>query len=394
MAEKSNRDLLAELGVEVKEEKKASRTPKEERIIAGFEEIQRFFSEHGRAPEHGEEKDIFERLYSTRLDQIRKQTECRDLVESLDHQGLLAGANQIAEPPTEYNSDEELLAELGIQTPKEGDITYLKHVKSQTEKKAAEEIATRTPCKDFENFKPLFDEVQEDIKSGRRKTLPFSKDGSVEAGNFFILSGQKAYIAEVGDEFIGTDGRKEYRLRVIFDNGVESNQLMRSLQKRLWEDEAGRRITDPNMGPLFDSNVESSDAESGTIYVLRSKSELPMIVANREVIHKIGVTGDTVKKRISNAALDPTYLMADVEIVASYELFNINRQKLEKLLHRFFEPARLDIEIKDRFGNPVKPKEWFLVPVFVIDEVVEKIRDGSITGFKYDHKLARLVELD
>lgn len=394
MAEKSNRDLLAELGVEVKEEKKASRTPKEERIIAGFEEIQRFFSEHGRAPEHGEEKDIFERLYATRLDQIRKQKECRDLVESLDHQGLLAGANQIAEPPTEYNSDEELLAELGIQTPKEGDITYLKHVKSQSEKKAAEEIATRTPCKDFENFKPLFDEVQEDIKSGRRKTLPFSKDGSVEAGNFFILSGQKAYIAEVGDEFIGTDGRKEYRLRVIFDNGVESNQLMRSLQKRLWEDEAGRRITDPNMGPLFDSNVESSDAESGTIYVLRSKSELPTIAANREVIHKIGVTGDTVKKRISNAALDPTYLMADVEIVASYELFNINRQKLEKLLHRFFEPARLDIEIKDRFGNPVKPKEWFLVPVFVIDEVVEKIRDGSITGFKYDHKLARLVELD
>lgn len=394
MAEKSNRDLLAELGVEVKQEKKASRTPKEERIIAGFEEIQRFFSEHGRAPEHGEEKDIFERLYATRLDQIRKQKECRDLVKSLDHQGLLVGANQIAEPPTEYNSDEELLAELGIQTPKEGDITYLKHVKSQSEKKAAEEIATRTPCKDFENFKPLFDEVQVDIKSGRRKTLPFSKDGSVEAGNFFILSGQKAYIAEVGDEFIGTDGRKEYRLRVIFDNGVESNQLMRSLQKRLWEDEAGRRITDPNMGPLFDSNVESSDAESGTIYVLRSKSELPIIAANREVIHKIGVTGDTVKKRISNAALDPTYLMADVEIVASYELFNINRQKLEKLLHRFFEPARLDIEIKDRFGNPVKPKEWFLVPVFVIDEVVEKIRDGSITGFKYDHKLARLVEVE
>lgn len=393
--EKTNQELLAELGVEVKQEKKAARTPKEERIIAGFEEIQRFVEEHGHAPEHGENKDIFERLYATRLDQIRKQEECRTLVEEIDHQGLLAGSLQVAEPPAEYNTDEELLAELGIEPPKEGDITYLKHVRSQSDKERVKSdvVGQRKPCRDFEKFKPMFEEVQSDIKSGRRKTIPFAKDGSIEEGNFFIVSGQKAYIAEVGEPFTGTDGRNEYRLRVIFDNGVESNQLMHSLQKRLWEDEAGRRITDISMGPLFDDVVSEGDAESGTIYVLRSKSELPLITENREVIHKIGVTGESIKKRVSNASLDPTYLMADVEIVASYELFNINRRKLEKLLHRVFESARLDIEINDRFGNPVKPREWFLVPLFVIDEVVEKIKDGSITGFKYDHQLARLVEV-
>ena len=396
---KSNQELLAELGVEVKHEKKATRTPKEERIIAGFEEIQRFVAEHGRAPEHGENKDIFERLYATRLDQIRKQEECRALVEPLDHQALLSGSLQVSEPPAEYNSDEELLAELGIDAPKEGDITYLKHVKSQADKKAAEEIANRTPCEDFDKFKPLFEEIQSNLKHGlvEAKLLKDQKDrdymAKIQQGDWFIVNGQKAYIAELSAERIHGFDKNDYRLRVIYDNATESDLLLRSMQKALYEDDAGRRIVSASAGPLFDDAVNDDDSESGTIYVLRSKSELPLITKNREVIHKIGVTGESIKKRIGNASIDPTYLMADVEIIASYELFNINRQKLEKLLHRVFEPARLDIEINDRFGNPVKPREWFLVPLFVIDEVVEKIKDGSITDFKYDHKSAKLVKV-
>jgi hypothetical protein len=397
MAEKkSNQALLEELGVEIAPSKKVAHSPKEERIIAGFEEIQRFVEEHGRQPQHGEDKDIFERLYATRLDRIRAQEECRALIDPIDYQRLLPIDSRVDDPSTEYKSDKALLAELGISAPQEGDITYLKHVRSQSEKARAkaEEIGQRVPCKDFDKFKPLFEAVQYDIKSGTRKTLVFNKDGSVEAGNFFILSGQKAYITEIGDEFIGTDGRKEYRLRVIFDNGVESNQLMRSLQKRLWEDDTGRRITDISMGPLFDDVVAEQDAESGTIYILRSKSEHSVVAENRKLIHKIGVTGGSVKTRISNAKLDPTYLMADVEIVASYELFNINRSKLENILHRFFEPAKLDIQINDRFGNPVIPREWFFVPLFIIDEVVDKIKDGSISEYRYDPKEVTLVQID
>jgi hypothetical protein len=336
MAEMSDQELLDALGVETKSEKKSARTPREERIIAGFEEIQRFVNQHGRVPEHGENKDIFERLYATRLDQIRAKEECRSIVSTMDFQGLIKAEHCINEPRPEYSSDEELLAELGIESPKENDVTFLKHVKTRAEIRSAEEIGQRTPCNDFEKFRPLFKEAQEDIKSGKRKTIAFNKDGSVGIGNFFILSGQMAYISEIGNEFIGSDGRKEYRLRVIFDNGVESNQLMRSLQKRLWEDKTSRRITDISMGPLFDDIVEDDDNQSGTIYVLRSKSDHPVVVQYNDVIHKIGVTGGDVKKRISNANLDPTYLMADVEIVATYELYNINRSKLEKLLHRFF----------------------------------------------------------
>ena len=132
---------------------------------------------------------------------------------------------------------------------------------------------------------------------------------------------------------------------------------------------------------------------SGTIYVLRSKSDHPVVISHRDVLHKIGVTRGDVARRIANARLDPTFLMADVEIVATYELYNINRTKLENIIHRVFDPARLDIEIKDRFGNPVIPREWFLIPLFVIDEAVEKIKDGSISEFVYDTNNAALLSV-
>ena len=386
--------LLAELGVVVDSHTTSSHTPREERIIAGFEEIERFVEQHSRLPQHGEDKDIFERLYAVRLDQIRASSECRTLLENKDKLGLLTSQPTLNNTNLDELDDDALLAELGINETLENDITKLKHVKSRAERKAAEEIADRFVCEDFDRFKPLFEAVQNDLNEQRRRTIPFSKDGSIEEGNFFILSGQKAYIASVGDEFIGTDGRKEYRLRVIFDNGVESNQLMRSLQKRLWEDEAGRRITDPSLGPLFDDLVGESDVGSGTIYVLRSKSEHPDIKKNANLLHKIGVTGGNVPTRIANAKLDPTFLMADVEVVATYELFNINRVKLENLIHRFFDSARLNIQINDRFGNPINPREWFLVPFFIIDEVVERIKDGSLHKYRYVPHEAKVIKVE
>ena len=393
MAEKSNRELLEELGVEIRQEKKAARTPREERIIAGFEEIQRFVDEHGHPPVHGEDRDIFERLYATRLDQIRSREECRNLVVEFDYQGLLKGVNQTAEPPAEYNSDQELLAELGVEAPKEGEVTYLQHVKPRTEIRAAEEIATRKPCKDFKKFKPLFDLVQQELKSGIREARLLTSYAQINQGDWFILSGQKVYVAEVSDERThGFDGN-DYRLRVIYDNGTESDLLLRSLQRGLDKDETGRQIIGPPTAPLFDYVVNDDDLASGVIYVLRSKSEHPTIQENRDIIHKIGVTGGNVERRIANAKLDPTYLMADAEVVATYELYNINRTKLEHLLHKFFDSARIDIQINDRFGNPVIPREWFLVPLFIIDEVVEQIRDGSISEYEYDMESVTLVPI-
>ncbi|WP_425062183.1 GIY-YIG nuclease family protein [Pyruvatibacter mobilis] len=386
--------LLAELGVEVEVKKAASRTPKEERILAGFEDIQRFVEEHGRVPQHGEDRDIFERLYATRLDRIRALEECRSLVRELDHQGLLE--TQAAEEPPRIDDldDDALLAELGVEEEM-ADITELRHVRSNAEKRAAEEIANREPCEDFETFKPLFDQVKSDLDQGIRASRVIRKEAGflktdIKEGEFFILGGQTLYIAKVGEPFKAPNGEMDARLRVVYSNGTESNILLRSLQRAIYKDETSRRISEPTAGPLFADQSDEDDLESGTVYVLRSKSDHPIVVENRHVLHKIGVTGGAVEKRIANAEKEATYLLAGVEVVATYKLFNINRAKLEKLIHRVFETAKLDIEIKDRFGNPVVPQEWFLISLHVIDEVIEKVRDGSITDWVYDASKASL----
>lgn len=381
--------LLAELGVEVEEKKIANRTPREERIIAGFEEIQRFVEEHGRSPQHGEGRDIFERLYAVRLDRMREVEECRSLVEPFNHQGLLSGELSSASGQNDEMDDDALLAELGVEA-ETSEITQLRHVRPSAEKKAAEEVANRQACEDFQSFKPLFEQIQKELDNGIRETRPFEMKAEIEKGRFFIVGGQKAYVAEKGEVTTTEHGRTDARLRVIFDNGTESNMLMRSLQRALNNDEAGRRVTEPTAGPLFTDQTIDGDEASGTIYVLRSKSDLPLVAENRDLVHKIGVTNMSVEKRIAGAHLQPTFLMANVEVVATYELYNINRTKLENLIHRIFSPAKLDIEIKDRFGNPVVPREWFLVPLYAIDQAVERIKDGTITSFIYDPKSASL----
>lgn len=404
MADLTLDELRAELAdFAVPEAKKATYTPREERIIAGFEDIVRFYEEHGHAPQHGEERDIFERLYAVRLDRLRELEECRTLLIPLDKHGLLDAAPKALEP--EEMDLDSLRAEL---SGSDEDITKLRHVLTREERRAAEEIANRERCADFEKFEPLFTQVQKDLDSGQRTTRRFVRDAGfqkadIRQGDFFILGGQTVYVAAVGEMIKAPNGETDARLRVIYSNGTESDLLLRSLQRALYKDEAGRRITEPEAGPLFSGVAEESpapffadtaeegDVENGTIYVLQSKSDHPFVAEHREVIHKIGVTGGTVAARLAGADKSATYLLADVEVVATYKVFGVNCRQLEALIHKVFAPALLDLTIPDRFGNPVKPREWFLVPINVIDEAVQHIRDGSIVGYRYDPAAGRLV---
>lgn len=387
--------LLAELGIEIESQKVITHTAREERIIAGFEEIQAFVIAQGRLPEHGEGKDIFERLYAVRLDQIRKQPELINLLKQLDNQNILDVDNNTIKDMSDNMDDGDLLAQLGIDESEANSITNLKHVTTRAEKRAVEEIANRTRCHDFEEFKPLFDAIKKDVDTGFRNTVHFRKDTgftktTLKLGQFIIIGGLMAYIAEMGDTIKAPNGEDDARLRVIYANGTESNILLRSLIRAMYKDETSRFITDATPGPLFSGENSEDDLDSGTIYVLRSLSDHTHVKENRDIIHKIGVTGGDVKKRLVNAKNDPTFLMADVEIIATYKLANVNRTKLENLIHRFFSAAKLDIEIKDRFGKLVKAREWFLVPVFIIDETVEKIKNGTIGDYYYDPASAEL----
>lgn len=415
--------LLADLGIELEEKKDQTYTAKQERIIAGFEDIQRFAREHDRAPRHGDDNDIFERLYAVRLDRILADAECLELLRPMDEDGLLSGSTAlasddgddgnsvVAENESDYavDSDDELLDALGVSSV--DDITTMKHVRTASQRHAErtspEEVAQRKPCEDFDDFRPDFDAVQADIETGRQTTELYqtSTRTKISKGDWFIVDGHKALVAGADKWFMpepnkpGQKVERDRRLRVIFDNGTESDLLLRSLRRALQKDEASRRIVPPqpatdeddsDVGPLFSDAVDDDDLASGTIYVARSLSGDAFIQENREVLHKIGVTGGNPVTRIAAAKKDPTFLLAEAELVATYKLANINRQALEATLHKFFAKARLDVALADRFGDQVHPREWFLVPLPVIAEVVDRIKDGSISTYRYDAATASL----
>ncbi len=383
------KDLAEDFGVE---EKPAGRSALEQRILAGFEEIERFVEQHDRTPQHGEGRDIFERLYAVRLDRLRQSPECRAVLKDVDARGILGETPDATRAASDEPDDAELQASLAELEMEGDDVTRLSHVRSHEDRKAAEEVAQRTPCADFEKFRPTFERVQQEVNAGVRQTEKFHHDGKLEPGDLFVLSGQKVLVAGAGEVVMKEFGREDRRLRVIFENGTESNLLLRSLQRALYKDERNRRILPPDAesAPLFSDAIEEGDLATGYIYVLRSLSNHSFVAKHRELIHKIGVTGGDVRSRLGNARNDPTYLLADVQVVAEYKLANINRKALEGLLHRFFASARLDLELKDRFGLQVEPREWFLVPLSAIDDAIHKLKDGTIGQFRYDRETAQL----
>jgi hypothetical protein len=203
----------------------------------------------------------------------------------MDHQGILSNA-VVIEEIDENISDDELLSMLGVDRIEQNSITELRHVRSTAEKRTAEEIANRERCEDFDTFKPIFEAVQKDIEIGTRITRPIRKEAGllktdIRPGEFFILGGQTAYVAEIGETFKAPNGESDARLRVIYSNGTESNILLRSLQRALYKDEASRRVSEPSAGPLFAGDNDEGDLASGTIYVLRSESDNPIVAAQQ-----------------------------------------------------------------------------------------------------------------
>jgi hypothetical protein len=139
------------------------------------------------------------------------------------------------------------------------------------------------------------------------------------------------------------------------------------------------------LGPL-DPEWEADQLDhSGTIYVLRSLSKDPGLAQQRTILHKIGVTSQDVRRRIADARNDPTFLMGPDEIVATFELKNLPRRKVEKLLHRFFQAAKpAELFVTDRFGKKVYPREWFFVLPEHVGEAAKLIQEGRLHLYFYD----------
>ncbi len=358
----------------------------EERLISSFEEINSFFEMEHREPL--ESQNMQERTLFTRLASLRKNPIKILALKSYDRFGLL----NLTEPK-EYNSLDDLLEDdafdlLGDDS--EG-LFDLKHVNYNEDRASADFVARRKPCKDFDKYEPMLKAVQNDLFLGKRKLVNFNQD-NLRVGAFYVHNGVLFYLKEINItqkehyKLDGTRVREDGRTRCIFENGTESNMLKRSVEKILY---ANGKVVTENADEVAASlshqvnQITEHDQAFGYIYVLQSKSTDPAIKDLKD-LYKIGYSSTEVFDRIKNASKEPTYLMADVKLIMSYQCFNMNPQKLEQLLHNFFGSACLNIDIFDEKGQRHTPREWFIAPLNIIEEAVDLVLDKTISNFKFD----------
>ncbi len=358
-------------------EKAISITP-DDRLLESFMEINDFFKTHNSEPKSG--GDIHEHKLSSRLKHIRENKDLKEFLSKYDTYKLLAVSTKNLETVSDIFEDDSL-GLLSVEDTSIFNITNVPEV--DKDRSDPDFIAKRERVVDFEKYKHLFDQCQRELKNGTKKISSFV-EGEMKKGDFFVLSGVLVYLEDIFNPYRGNSQKINRRTRCIYENGTESNVLLRSLGKRL--SEVGYAVKDNDPMP----EIDTDDKETGYIYVLKSLSMDPRINSTRNLF-KIGFSTITVEERIKNADQDPTYLMAPVSIVATYRCFNMNPQRLERLLHRFFTDSCLDIEITDKSGNKYTPKEWFVAPIVVVEKVIDLIIKGDIVNYVYDKSTEKVI---
>ena len=350
----------------------------DERLISSFQEILDFYKASEKEPEPNMSNIAEYKLY-TRLKSLREDGEKMMALEPYDEYSLLKNDQK------EIHSIEDIFSDdsLDLLGGDNLGLYDFKHVPKETS--MPDYIAKRKPCKNFKDFEHLFINCQKNLKDNSRQISQFKNEQQIDKGYFFVLKGVLLYVAEIGKRKLDKNGKTNARLRVIFENGTESDLLLRSLSASLYKD--GRRITEQIDKHLDNFHgITKDDVDSGFIYVLKSKSEKEELKSINN-LYKIGYTTTTSQDRTKNAVNEPTYLMAEVEEVSLYKTYNMTTQKLELLLHKFLGHVCLDIDIYDQKGKRHTPREWFVVPLHIIDQTITLIDSGEIVNYTYDEKI-------
>ncbi|MFL0564615.1 GIY-YIG nuclease family protein [Microbacterium sp. 179-I 1D1 NHS] len=358
---------------------KAPKLTSSDRLERSFLEIVEFYREHDRAP-RSDTRQIAERKLGARLDGILANDEKIAALAHLDEFGLLVQPEAPASLDDLLDGDD-----LGLLDDGTGilDTSDLPQRKSPD---VSMDAAQRVRAEDFEAFEPLFEQKHAELAAGSAKLVSFPGIQHITEGSFFVLNGVMLFVAEVGEteykESTVRVNRRE-RLRVIFENGTESSMYRQSLGIRMGEGD-GHAVV-----PAEFESILADDVATGYVYVLRSLSDDPQISEITD-LHKIGFSRGPVEGRIAHAEKQPTYLMAPVEIVASYRTYNMKTSALENLLHRVFAEVRLDVSQVGKDGRRYEPSEWYVVPLEVIDQAVSLISSGAIVDYTYDTASKRL----
>lgn len=354
----------------------SSNTP-DSRLIDSFEEINSFLREHGREPEPGkwiQEHKLYARLKGIRDDGSKSQS-----LKGLDtHNLLLEIENKLNSIQDIFNDDE-----LGILID-ESSIFDLKFVKKSEDRTETDFIARRKPCPDSHIYEEGFKKCHEEIKLWERALSIFQSEESIKEWMYFILDWILVYIKSIGNIKIDDHHKKDGRLYCIFENGTESNMLLRSLWKAMRQNRGGRVVSEP-----IDKSIQrlhaitEDDTKTGYIYVLKSLSNDSKI-QSIDNLYKIGFSSTPIEERIKNAEQESTYLMSRVHLCMSVECYNMNPQKFEKIIHTFFGKSCINLDIFDREGRRHSPREWFSVPLEIIEQAIDMIVSKEIVGRKYN----------
>lgn len=359
----------------------------DERLLQSFQQINDFYRQHGKEPESNP-SNILEFQLFNRLKGLRASKEKCEALQEVDEFHLLT----FIEPEKPITSIADIFSDdsFGLLDDEAESIFDLKHVpKSPME--MPEKIAQRKRCKDFDQFEHLFKQCHAELTSGVREARQFTGEQQIKPGHFFVLHGVMVYVSEVGEKEV-KNGKVNARLRCIFENGTESNMLLRSLATELYKDETGRRILDHHEKALEAlEQIQAEDEKTGYLYVLQSLSQQADIASIKNLF-KIGYSTVPVQERIKNAAEEPTYLMAPVKVVEVFECYNLNPQKFELLLHTFFGKACLNVDVFDKTGKRFSPREWFVAPLHIIEAAANMLINGEIVNYRYDPDSSGIIE--
>lgn len=255
-------------------------------------------------------------------------------------------------------------------------------------KKKADYVAQHILCENFEDYKPLFAKVHQELKEGKRSLIRINKTATLAAGRFYYVSGQMLLLEQIGELKRSSNFLPDARTRCIYENGTESDILLQTLRKNVVGDGYAISELQEEAESQYFSNADitADDNVTGYIYVLSSLSDDPAVKAEKN-LYKIGFTTNSVEQRIVNAENEPTYLMAPVKIIATYKVVNLNSQKFEDLVHQLLKQVQFQVKVFDDKGIEHQPQEWFIVPLPVVDVVIKKIMDGSIVGYTYNPQM-------
>ncbi len=369
------------------------RTTSSDRLIAGFQGILDFYEKEGRLPEDTEaERSLFHKWKG-----ILKKEASIERCRPFDRFGILPNKNVTYIEPAidsqrELTQEEQLEAILAdplladIQNGEDLGIFDIPDFMKERLKarKEAEYVGKRVPCEDFDKFEKSFKEIHEGLKNGKYRLEKFSVK-NLKVGNFFVEDGMIGYLAAFDDEGINKHGDRDGRTRVVYENGTESDIKYKTITKNL--SVTGYSVV--NCGDFTKEeedmmfSVNDKDVESGIIYVLRSKSTKNEIASIKD-LYKIGFSTTSLESRIANAKNEPTYLCADVEVVATWKVYNVKSSTFEALIHKLFASAQLQISVDGH-----RPKEWYVVPLNIIEQAVKGIINGE--PMTYDANLMQLI---